>query len=110
MQEDDNALDKDNTQIEDKPKQTHLPSWLSWTVIIIGLAMLVIGMFLGYFIRPLVGPEAQAAKGTATAQAHEVETQVAANQQMMEYLTDNTKHFLGSADAPVTIIEFSDFQ
>jgi len=108
MQED-NSIKKDNGQIEENIEKTHLAPRPNWLVAIVGVAMLIIGTLLGYFTRPLIGPEAQAAKGTATAMAFALETQVESNQKMMEYLTSNTRHFLGEPDAPVTIIEFSDF-
>ena len=76
----------------------------------VGALMLVLGAFLGSYGRGQFGPEAQAAKAAASATAVAVETQAAASAQMMDYLIENTRHFKGDENAPVTIIEFSDFQ
>jgi protein-disulfide isomerase len=47
---------------------------------------------------------------TAQEQAAVSQTQAAANADLMKYLIDNTRHFKGDPNAPVTIIEFADFQ
>jgi protein-disulfide isomerase len=78
--------------------------------ILVGMAMLLAGVLLGYFGRGQFGPEAQAANSTATAQAGVSATQAAANAEVMKFLTEKTRHFKGDPNAPVTIIEFSDFQ
>ena len=89
--------------------------------ILVGVAMLLAGILLGYVGRGQFGPEAQAARTTATAQAVAAVTQTAANAEasatqaaanadLMTFLTENTRHYKGDANAPVTIIEFSDFQ
>jgi len=89
--------------------------------LLVGAAMLLAGILLGYLGRGQFGPEAQAARATSTAQAIAVATQTAANIEMsatqaaanadlMKYLTENTRHYKGDPKAPVTIIEFSDFQ
>jgi flagellar basal body-associated protein FliL len=94
----------------------------SWLItVLVGLVMLLAGLLLGYFGRGEFGPEAQAAKSTATAQmvaaatqaaanAEQSATQAAANAELMDFLTQNTRHYKGDPNAPVTIIEFSDFQ
>ncbi len=87
---------------------------------LVGLVMLVAGLLIGYFGRPVVA--ARLAGATATPAATAVVAtvpeapEVSANPQprnqeeLMAYLVAQTRHFKGSADAPVTIIEFSDFQ
>jgi hypothetical protein len=94
-------------EIEKKPTILNRSSLI---IVVVGLVMLVLGMFLGYYGRPLMGPEAMIAKKTATAQAIAVQTQVVANKQIMDYLSGKLQHFQGYPNAPVTIIEFSDFQ
>jgi protein-disulfide isomerase len=86
------------------------------------LVMLAIGLLSGYFLHPLVAsrmetssaigsarPTGQAAApnspGTPQAQAP---SQGAL--EVMEALTSETRHFIGDPDAPVVMIEFSDFQ
>ena len=97
----------------------------SWATPLIGLLMLVLGLAAGYFARPLFeGSQPQevvAAAPTsitvdegqpdATAEPTADPTAVAQSQQeLMAFLIGQTKHFKGDENAPVTIIEFSDFQ
>jgi len=102
--------ESENKVVENKEKKPTIVGRSTWLIVVVGLVMLIIGMFFGYFGRPLVGPEAKIAKSTGTAQAIAVETQVAANKQIMDYLSGKLQHFQGDPNAPVTIIEFSDFQ
>ena len=89
--------------------------------ILVGVAMLLAGVLFGYVGRGQFGPEAQAAKSTSTAQAvaaatqtavyiEASATQAAANAELMKIMSENTRHYKGDPNAPVTIIEFSDFQ
>ncbi len=85
----------------------------SWATPIVGLVMLVIGLLAGYFIRP--GPTAPIAATTAPTAVAQVTAasptqDPAAAQELMKYLVGQAKHFEGDANAPVTLIEFSDFQ
>ncbi|MEJ2601312.1 MAG: hypothetical protein P8Z00_23490 [Anaerolineales bacterium] len=92
----------------------------SWATPIVGLLMLVIGLLGGYFGRPLLtGPAAPAGSAAltspapaATSPASEAGTTASAADRasLMEFLVSQTRHFKGNADAPVTLIEFSDFQ
>lgn len=81
-----------------------------WITPLIGLVMLLIGLGLGYFARGVIGPEAIAARGTATVAAAAVQTRSASNQEVMGMIVAETRHFKGDENAPVTIIEFSDYQ
>ncbi len=87
----------------------------SSATLLIGLGMLVIGLAAGFLVRPLVRlpgaatPSADAASSDVTSPAEQ--TQVAADSAaLMEALIQSTRHFKGAADAPVTIIEFADYQ
>ena len=112
----------------------------SWATPLVGLLMLALGLLAGYVGRPLIAPQAAApapivstatspskAQGpTAPAQASVDTTPGSAQVQvpsatpppaqadqrkaLMDALVKQTRHFRGSEDAPVTIIEFSDFQ
>lgn len=77
---------------------------------LVGLAALVLGLFLGYVGRGQFGPEAQAAHATQTAVAQVSATQAAGLQGLMKNLVEHARHSKGPQDAKVTIIEFSDFQ
>jgi protein-disulfide isomerase len=101
----------------------------SWATPLIGLLMLVVGLVAGFYLRPLLSQtdEAQQAaaslpptsaaapvdsgQSVATAQPTADPTAVAESQQdLMTFLIGNIRHFRGDPNAPVTIIEFSDFQ
>lgn len=90
----------------------------SWATPIIGLIMLVLGLLGGYFGRPLLaGTPASPTAPTAVSQANPPQAaatpdadQLARQQQMMQAVVAQTRHFQGDPNAPVTIIEFGDFQ
>lgn len=90
----------------------------SWVTPIVAIIMLVAGYFAGFYSRPLVSSGTTAEKaGETTTEAvaavpsPTVDPDRAAQQQaLMEAVTSVTRHFRGNPDAPVTIIEFSDFQ
>ncbi len=87
------------------------PARQPWfTAVVVGVVMLAAGVLLGYFGRGEFGPEAVAARATATVAAAAVKTQAAGNQQLMEFLVKQVRHWRGSEDAKVTLIEFSDYQ
>lgn len=103
----DSALRKNNSQ--------------SSSIWIIGIAMLVVGLVFGYIGRGAFGPEVQAARATntAVAAAYEstaaadlsaAETRAVANTEVMQLIVSKTTHYKGQVDAPVTLIEFSDFK
>lgn len=91
---------------------------------LVGLVMLMAGLLIGYFGRPVVAARLAGATATPVATATAVvatvpeEPEVSLNpnpqprsqEELVTYLVTQTRHFKGSADAPVTIIEFSDFQ
>lgn len=103
-----------NSEIEqDEPpvkEKKNTSSRINWPFIFIGLAALLIGTVLGYLSRGFIGPEATAARGTQTASAGAVQTRSANNLEVMKLIIEETRHFKGDPNAPVTIIEFSDFQ
>lgn len=97
----------------------------SWATPLIGFLMLILGLVGGYFARPMF--EGGVPRITATLPSTSVAvdpgqsvatvaptadpTAVAESQKgLMEFLTGQMRHFRGDPDAPVTIIEFSDFQ
>ncbi len=92
-----------------------------YTTWIIAIAMLAVGLVAGYIGRGTFGPEASAARATMTAGAAAtqtmavaelaaVETRAVANAEVMQVIISKTRHFKGQVDAPITLIEFSDFK
>jgi len=81
-----------------------------WQVPVLAVMMLVFGIAIGYLSRPALearfaGPTATAADtaaASATGDSAELEA-------LRVELQAQTRHYLGSEDAPVTLIEFGDF-
>ena len=82
----------------------------SWVItLILAPIMLLIGFGAGYLLRPTIGEQSPvASEGTErpapTAQAAARDTVDTAA------VTSQVRHFLGDPGAPVTMIEFGDFQ
>jgi hypothetical protein len=88
--------------------------------------MLVVGLLGGYLGHPWLAPalsptptklavEATSvppseSSSSASAEQPVPEDQAARQQQLMEMVLSQTRHFKGDQNAPVTLIEFSDFQ
>jgi len=81
----------------------------SWATPLIGVVMLIIGLLGGYYGRPLIGGTAEQATVPETIVS--VQSQGGAgNEELMAYLVSQTRHSKGDPGAPVTSIEFGDFQ
>ncbi|MEK9163728.1 MAG: hypothetical protein AAB342_00075, partial [Chloroflexota bacterium] len=77
----------------------------------IGAIMLIAGLLIGYFGRPLVAAQlAPAPTATAIPVAAESDSQTESRALLMQSLIARTDHFQGKEDAPVVMLEFSDFQ
>ncbi len=89
---------------------------------LVGLLMLVVGLIAGFLLRPLARVPALASLAPATATTSVVagvilptattqsEPSAADKKALMEAVTAQTRHFRGNPDAPVVMIEFSDYQ
>jgi protein-disulfide isomerase len=78
-----------------------------------GALMLCIGIVVGYFGRPLVTPQLLEAAPAASAEALPPSNSSSGQPSamtLMDAVVAQTRHFKGNPDAPVTIIEFADFQ
>lgn len=124
-----NAYDEnpppDEEQDETGKKPALVLNVYSWWTPILAVVMLVVGLVGGYLAYPYITarlPE-QAASPTETAAVAAVAptagipqptvdpTQVAeSREQMMSFLVGQARHFKGDENAPITMIEFSDFQ
>jgi protein-disulfide isomerase len=88
----------------------------SWATPILSILMLVVGLFGGYFGRPLLEVEQNPAitndqPSTGAVTVPTPDADLAAQQQdLMDLVVSQTRHFQGDPNAPVTIIEFSDFK
>jgi hypothetical protein len=84
----------------------------SWATPVIGLVMLVFGLLGGYFLRPLITP----AGGTGslpdetTSTGTQTQSSPEDREALMAALIPGVRHFSGNPAAPITLIEFSDFQ
>lgn len=83
----------------------------SWTTPIVAIVMLVIGALAGFYARPTVlGQLPESVSDTSPVVAIPTEGRSEQQQQLMASLTPQIRHFIGDSSAPVTIIEFGDFQ
>lgn len=74
------------------------------------LAGLVIGMIVGYVGRPLVTPQSPDPTPVTPAGTASPPLSEATPPGVMDAVVAQTRHFKGDPEAPVTVIEFSDFQ
>ena len=88
----------------------------SWATPILSILMLAFGLFGGYFGRPLIESDQNPitsdenpSSGAVTVPTPDADL-AAQQQELMEMVVSETRHFRGDPNAPVTIIEFSDFQ
>ncbi len=81
----------------------------SFSTPIVGAIMLIAGLLIGYFGRPLVAARLAPAP-TAIPAAAESDGQAESRALLMQSLIAKTDHFQGKEDAPVVMLEFSDFQ
>ena len=81
----------------------------SWATPVVGIVMLVIGLFGGYYGGQ---PASKDISEQAVPQLNEPSptAAVAANADNMDSLAAQIRHFKGDQDAPVTLVEFGDFQ
>jgi hypothetical protein len=92
----------------------------TWATPIIAIVMLAFGLFGGYYGRPLLVNEMGSVADDESSPANQESTLTVVptpdenlavkQQELMAAVVENTRHFRGKPDAPVTIIEFSDFQ
>lgn len=116
------SVEEEGETAENKP--TLVLNVYSWWTPVLGIIMLVVGLFAGYYARPYVtarfpdmagtnteaaAPPTDAVAGTPAPTVDP--TQVAESRdQMMTFLVEQARHFIGDENAPITMIEFSDFQ
>ncbi len=82
----------------------------SWSIPIVGLLMLLIGGFAGYNLRLQSNPQIEQSNASPQLQNNSQQSLGGNKEDLMDYVISQTRHFRGDPDAPVTIIEFGDFQ
>ncbi len=99
----------------------------SWWTPALAVIMLVVGLLVGYFGRGLItnksgssGDIAAVATSAPTQSGPQVSVPtptidptiaaIKTRDDLMAYVVSKTNHFMGNANAPVTLIEFSDYQ
>ncbi len=101
-------------QHEKPPESPKTPALViniySWATPLIGALMLIIGLLAGYFGRPLLAQRIEAQETPSATEAPVSEADAANRKEMMDFLISQVKHFKGDPSAPVTMIEFGDFQ
>ena len=84
----------------------------SWATPIVGVVMLVLGLLVGYYGRPLIPNQTQSETSVNSASPVVLPNadNSAVQEKLMETVVAQTRHFKGDPNAPVTVIEFADFQ
>jgi len=120
--QEDLELDK---EIEEHPKPDNKPAAFtfviqSWATPIVGIVMLIVGLFGGYYLQsvltstpmPVATVEEVSTSSTGivptTVPISDAE-RAAQQAELMTAVVERTRHFRGDPNAPITIIEFSDF-
>lgn len=108
-QEEPEPVESQEVVHKDQPALTI--NFQSWATPIVGVVMLVIGALAGFYARPTVlGQLPESAASVNPAVVIPTEDRSEEQQQLMASLIPRTRHFIGDPNAPVTIIEFGDFQ
>ena len=82
----------------------------SWATPIVGVVMLIVGLLGGYYGRPLVGDGGEQAAVPQVIEPAQPQGLGSGNEELMDFLNSQVRHVAGDPDAPVTLIEFGDFQ
>lgn len=76
-----------------------------WILFIVGI---LVGGLAGFFLYPVVVPQSDAAPLAAVADSGQI-NKPDAQQTIMTAVADGSRHFQGDPKAPITLIEFADF-
>lgn len=84
----------------------------------IGLVLLVTGLLIGYFGRLFLELRFESPQGVSASESTSSSTgtqpasaeELARQQQLMDLVISRVRHFKGDENAPITLVEFSDFQ
>ena len=90
-----------------RSERSQLTAWMQ-SKPVLAITMLVVGLLVGYYGRPMM--EQVTATPTTVAAVPEPQPLPQQQAELMPYLIKQTRHFRGSPEAPVTLIEFADYQ
>lgn len=82
----------------------------SWATPIAAILMLVLGLLVGFYGRPFIRAGDPSDESSAPPDVIPTADNSASQQELMKKIVAQTRHFKGDPSAPVTIIEFADFQ
>lgn len=82
----------------------------SWATPIVGVVMLIVGLLGGYYGRPLIRTGSEQVVIPSAIQPAQPQGLGSGNEELVNYLNSQIRHVMGDPDAPVTIVEFGDFQ
>ena len=101
--------DMEEVQHQDEAADTTGPATERRSVppVVAGLVVLLLGVLVGILIRPLMISQHSNGASTISARAAGPSS---GQTRLMDAAIARTRHFKGDSNAPVTIIEFSDFQ
>ncbi|MHC4718412.1 MAG: hypothetical protein ACYS5V_15675 [Planctomycetota bacterium] len=101
----------EETEVVQTKKQPAITiSVQSWATPIVGFVMLIVGLFGGYYGGPILNNESEKDEIPQAIPPVQSQSPGVGNEELMDYLTNQARHFKGKPEAPVTIIEFGDFQ
>ncbi|MBC8335913.1 MAG: hypothetical protein ISR59_05420 [Anaerolineales bacterium] len=101
---------EENEGIQPKRQPAVTISIQSWATPIVGAVMLILGLLGGYYGSPLIGGEKEQAAVPRLSAPAQAEGPGDGNQELMEYLLSQIRHFRGDPNASVAVVEFGDFQ
>lgn len=105
-------LQEESPPVETQKRPALTITIQSWATPIVGAVMLVLGLLAGYYGRPLMLNQAQTESSVNSALPVVIPTadNSTTQEELMKTVLAQTRHFRGDPNAPVTIIEFGDFQ
>jgi hypothetical protein len=94
------------------PRPALVINLYSWATPVAAVVMLLVGLLLGYFGRPLLSSNTSTGSSAQPTQVSQAGSGGLATPtvDIMAFLVSKTQHFKGNQNAPVTFIEFSDYQ
>jgi hypothetical protein len=119
LNENSNSTEEFDTPDRDQKRSALMVVFPSWSTPVLGILMLIVGLISGYYGRQFIHADRTVpaveeidsitADNPPSTPSISDEEMAARQEELMALVVDSTRHFRGEPDAPVTIIEFSDF-